>query len=305
LVLCLIALPVFAVMGIFSFKYRKLALESLNCLLRTATFRKCRSSLDEQIKGSITGKLIRLSPKASVFVYRNYKILSFLALLLFAFASYGSAVGIYNYVQYGNCNGPEDVGFCVLDPTGQNSKLSELDIDIPTKVILPELEANDPIIGPKSAELTVIEFGCYACPYTKKAEPIVEEVIAYYKGKVNFQFKTMLIPHHAASLEAALAAECSIEQGKYEQYHSLLFQSQTGLTEDSLVQLAGSIGMDTGEFKACLETQKFKDEVSADTLQGYQAAVAGTPTFFVNGQRITGPKPFRTFKTIIDRELKK
>ncbi len=63
--------------------------------------------------------------------------------------------------------------------------------------------------------------------------------------------------------------------------------------------------MNVAKFNECLKTEKYKDEVEEDTLMGVHAGVEGTPTFFINRQKIVGPKPFRTFKTIIDEELKK
>src|SRR3989338_1305362 len=118
MVLCIIALPVFAILGIFSLKYRKLANDSLECIFKTATFKKCESGLDDRIKSSISGIFMRFSPKAAGAVYKNYKIISWIILAVFIWSIYGASAGIYNYIQYGNCNGPSDTGFCLLDPTG-------------------------------------------------------------------------------------------------------------------------------------------------------------------------------------------
>ena len=305
MVLCIIALPVFAVLGIFSLKFRKLAKESLECLFRTATLRKCRSGLDDRIKSSFTGKIMKISPKTASFVYRNFRIISFLILALFLWSTYSSAAGVYNYAKYGSCDGPSEDGFCVLDPAGANTKTSGLDMDFNGQVILPSLENDDPIIGNKNAQITIIEFGCYACPYTKKAEPIVKEVLDYYDGKVNLQFKTAVIPHHNTSYMTALAANCAMEQGKYDEYHALLFENQKNITKELIYELAGNAGIGNGQFIECIRSEKYRQEIESDTLQGYNAGITGTPTFFINGQRITGPKPFRAFKTIINAELKK
>jgi len=305
MVLCIIALPVFAILGIFSVKYRKLTLDSLDCIFRTVTFRKCRSSLDDRIKSYMAGKTLKVSPVLSGVIYKNYKLISWIILIIFLWSIYGTSVGIYNYAQYGNCNGPSDTGFCMLDPTGQNTKTSEIEVDKQSKVIYAKLEGDDPIIGNKNAELTIIEFGCYACPYTKKAEPTVKEVLDYYKGKVNLQFKTFYIPHHNMSYRSALAANCAQEQGKYIEYHNSLFENQEQLNEALLHELANNLGMNITKFDECLLAEKYKNEVESDTLAGVHAGVAGTPTFFVNEQKIVGPKPLRTFKTIIDEELKK
>ncbi|MBU0760895.1 MAG: hypothetical protein KJ858_04340 [Nanoarchaeota archaeon] len=113
--LCWIALPVFAFLGIFSVKYRRLTRESLECLFKTATFQKCRSGLDDRIKSKISGNLLRFSPGTARFFYKNYKAISFILLIVFLWSTYASGTAVYNYVKYGNCNGFDEDGFCILD----------------------------------------------------------------------------------------------------------------------------------------------------------------------------------------------
>ncbi|MBI2548216.1 DsbA family protein [Candidatus Woesearchaeota archaeon] len=305
MVLCLVALPVFAILGIFSVRYRRLTKDAVACLFNTVTLRKCKSGLDDRIKAEITGRVISFSPQTARWIYAHYKLLSWLMLTLFVASLAGSIVGIYNYVQYGNCNGPESTGFCVFDPTGSNSKIAEAEIEMPTEIVYPTLEPDDPIIGNPHAELTIIEFGCYACPYTKKAEPIVKEVLEHYDGKVNLQFKTFYIPTHNWSYQSALAANCAQEQGAYEIYHTMLFTYQEWLNTTTLLDIARNVGLNLTQFSDCLASEKYKNEVNADALAGWNAAVPGTPTFFINHEKIVGPKPFKTFTKVIDEELKK
>ncbi len=125
MVLCWIALPILAVMGIFSVKYRKLAAESFDCLFRNITFRKCRSGFDERVKSDITGKLMKISPSIAKGFYRNYKLITIIILIITILSLYYSAVGIYNYVQYGNCNGENSNGFCVLNSLENGLGLGE------------------------------------------------------------------------------------------------------------------------------------------------------------------------------------
>ena len=305
MVLCLLALPLFAVLSIFSVKYRRLTRDALDCLFRTITIRKCKSGLDDRIKADVTGYFLKYSPSGAKFVYRNYEILSWIILIIFLWSFYISSVGIYNYINYGNCNGPESTGFCMLDPTGANSKISEVEGTTQSEIIYPILEDNDPIIGNPNAELTIIEFGCFKCPYTKKAEPIIKEVLDYYGGKVNLQFKTFYIPSHNFSYELLLASECAKEQEKYLEFHELAFEMQEILNNETLFEKVEKIGLDTEQFETCFRENKYKDEIDADILMGLNAGVSGTPTFFINEQKIVGPKPFKTFKKIIDKELKK
>lgn len=116
MVLCIIALPVFLILGIFSVKYRILAKDALDCLTRTLTFRKCKSRLDDRIKSHVTGKVIRKNHKFGLFIYRNFQLLSVIFIVLFVLSLIFSVSGYINYLEYGNCYGPEDNDyFCPYD----------------------------------------------------------------------------------------------------------------------------------------------------------------------------------------------
>jgi hypothetical protein len=114
--ICLIALAVFAILGIFSVSYRKLSAEAFDCVFRKLTLRKCESGLDMRLKAQITGSVLKRSPKTGIFVFRNFELISWIfTILLIASAAYTAYAG-YNYYIYGNCNGPNSDGFCIFDP---------------------------------------------------------------------------------------------------------------------------------------------------------------------------------------------
>jgi len=114
MVLCFIALPIFLILGIFSVKYRILAKDALECLGKTIIFRKCKSKLDERIKADLTGKIIKKSPKLGLFFYRNFQVISTIFIILLIASIFFSATGLFNYIKYGNCNGPDSDGiFCI------------------------------------------------------------------------------------------------------------------------------------------------------------------------------------------------
>ena len=114
MVLCFIALPILLILGIFSVKYRILAKDALECIGRTVTFRKCKSQLDERIKSHLTGKIIKISPKFGMFVYRRFQAISTIFIILTLLSLFFSATGFANYIKYGNCNGPVDnSAFCI------------------------------------------------------------------------------------------------------------------------------------------------------------------------------------------------
>ena len=305
MVLCWIALPIFAVLGIFSVKYRKLTLDALDCMFRTITLRKCHSGLDKRIKAHITGTILKYSPPVAKFVQKYYAVLSWVFVLLFFWSLITGAIGLYNFAQYGNCNGPESTGFCVFDPTGQNSHVSETELDLLTygDPVIPTPDDTDPVRGDPNATLSIIEFGCYACPYTHNAEPVLDEILKAYEGKVNLHFRSFIIPSHPLSKETAIAAECADSQGVYWQMHDALMKAQL-LNEGEIFTLAESIVSNMTTFRECYDAPATLVEINQDISQGMGAKVIGTPTFFINNQTIVGPKPFRTFSTIIDRELK-
>lgn len=115
MVLCWIAVPVFVILGLFSVKYRKLARESIECIWRMTTFRPCKSSLDERLRSDITGKLMKRTPTLAKLFYKHYKLLVVIVVLLMIASTYLTAIGVYNYVQYGNCNGADSTTFCIVN----------------------------------------------------------------------------------------------------------------------------------------------------------------------------------------------
>jgi len=102
MVICIVAMVVFSVLGIFSANYRKLAKEAFSCVMNMLVFKPCTTKFDERIKSKVTSKLMRM-PALARFFYRNFKLLS----LTFAVSFFGSMAysvyGIYNLVVYGSC----------------------------------------------------------------------------------------------------------------------------------------------------------------------------------------------------------
>jgi len=112
MVICLIALPVFAVLALFSAKYRPFAKEAFNCVFKRMTFRKCDTGFDKKLKAKITGKLMSKSPKTGAFVYKNFEAISWAFTIIMLVSLIYSAIGVYNLFVYNNCNGPE--GYCPI-----------------------------------------------------------------------------------------------------------------------------------------------------------------------------------------------
>lgn len=166
---------------------------------------------------------------------------------------------------------------------------------------------DDPVKGSPDAPVTIVEFSEFQCPYcgyyVREVFPKIDE--AYIKtGKVKYVFRDFpLLSIHPNAQKAAEAAGCAGQQGKFWEYHDVLFAHQDALDVPSLKQYAADLGLDTAQFDACLDSGAMADEVAKDLADGQQHGVSGTPAFFVNGIKLTGAQPFEVFQDLIDEEL--
>jgi protein-disulfide isomerase len=156
--------------------------------------------------------------------------------------------------------------------------------------------------GGANAPVTIIEFSDYECPFCKKADVTVQEVMKTYGDKVRLVHRDFPLAFHAHARPAADAARCAEAQGKFWEYHSKLFASED-LSPEKLQALATEVGLDRTKFDACVAKQQFKDGIDKDIADGTEVGVTGTPAFFINGRMLSGAQPFEKFKEIIDEEL--
>jgi protein-disulfide isomerase len=107
---------------------------------------------------------------------------------------------------------------------------------------------------------------------------------------------------HPDAFNAARASVCAAEQGRFWEYHDMLFGS-SDLTEPTLQKYVAELGLAHAEFNICLKSETSSAAVRRDMREALQADVQGTPTFFVNGKVIRGIKSLEDFKSVIDQAL--
>jgi len=164
--------------------------------------------------------------------------------------------------------------------------------------------ATGPSRGPADAPVTIIEFSDYQCPFCRRAEPTLEQVLAKYEGKVRFVFRHFPLDRiHPQARGASEASACAAEQGKFWEYHAALFADDAQLDRSGLDAAAAKTGLDTGAFKSCVDSRKTQALVEADVKDGEAAGVSGTPAFFINGIPLRGALPLEDFQKVIDEEL--
>lgn len=164
---------------------------------------------------------------------------------------------------------------------------------------------DDPAIGPADAQVVVIEFSDFTCPHCRNfALDTMPRLLADYGDRVRFVFRDAPILGPDSGW-TALAAECADDQGKFWEYHDLLFENQGSLDRAGLSALAEQLELDVETFDTCVDDQVHVDELRNDLADAQNASLTGTPTFFINGQRIEGAQPYEVFAAVLDEELAK
>ncbi|MCP5468003.1 MAG: thioredoxin domain-containing protein [Deltaproteobacteria bacterium] len=166
-------------------------------------------------------------------------------------------------------------------------------------------DPKDPSRGKESAELVIVEFTDFQCPFCYRAHETMKRILAKYEDQVHFVQKQFPLGFHQNAKPAALAALCAHEQGAYWKYSELLWENQRQLDKENLLKFAKQTGIDTKKFNSCINKEKYASQVEGDIKEGKKLGVAGTPTFFINGILVGGARPYEYFKTIIDMELSK
>jgi protein-disulfide isomerase len=180
---------------------------------------------------------------------------------------------------------------------------AELKVRLPQPRLDVPVPADAPALGPEGAPVTIVEYLDYQCPFCHRAQGVVDELLKLYAGKMRFVHRDYPLDFHAEAVPAARAARCAGEQGRFWEYHRHLLVTPGSFQADDLRQRAHTLGLDDARFSACLASTKYTEEVQRAYEEGQALGVTGTPTFFINGRRLSGVRPLEQFREIIDEEL--
>ena len=194
MVLCFVALFVFAVLSIFSAKYRPLAIEAFDCSFRKVTLRKCQTGFDEKLKGMIISGLMMKNETAAKFVFKNFETLSLIFTFLFFASLVYSGYSIYNLVVYGTCD--PITGNCIFVPQTNNT-VSQIEFN----------QTNYTGKPPCGLE-GFIEFYGSECPHCARMKPIIEKV----EMETGVKFTKLEIWHNETNREIFLMHADSIQR---------------------------------------------------------------------------------------------
>jgi protein-disulfide isomerase len=161
-----------------------------------------------------------------------------------------------------------------------------------------------PTRGDKNAPVQVVEFADFQCPFCREAVGVLTGVFAKFPDAIYLQYRHFPIEReHPFALVAAEASMCANEQGKFWEYHDILFQNQGDLSPSALNGYARNIGLDINLFAQCVKDRVMAPLVQKDFNDGLALEVKATPTFFINGRKIEGVLPEKMWEQLI-MELK-
>jgi protein-disulfide isomerase len=167
------------------------------------------------------------------------------------------------------------------------------------------------VMGDANAPVMIIEYGDYQCPYCyrfwKETEGRIVET--YVKtGKVYFIYRSagnFIGPESGAAAEAAY---CAGDQGKFWEYHDMLYSNQGGentgaFSESNLLKFANKLELNQNMFRDCLRSGKYTARVAQEAAEMQSDGVRATPSFLINGQLVEGAQPFDVFQQTIEAIL--
>ncbi len=181
----------------------------------------------------------------------------------------------------------------------------------PTKIDQSALvRADSWSIGSTAPKVTVVEFSDFQCPFCKQAQPTVESVLAKHSDNVKLVYRHYpLIQTHQFAMDAATAAEAAGKQGKFWQFHDVLFANQPDIVNpdsfkrEKLIEYAKNIGLNIDQFVKDLDSDSIRQRVLTDRDDGNKVGINATPTFFVNGKKLE--KGFIELEAAVESILKR
>jgi len=306
---CIVALIVFGIMGIFSASHRALAKEAFSCVFRRLTLRPCNTGFQEKIKGKILSKLIKRSTFLTKVVNKHYEILSWIFFILMIGSTAWVLRGGYNFYVFGSCNGLNASGFCAFDPSGENNKVTGVN----TNGACPIVPATEQNVTLKNVDLSnfptqnvgskdnVVFIGCYACEYSRKAYPDILKLIK--NKKANFVFA-----HYPAKGNTTVLAETGycvnkFYGDKFWDFNDYLFKTDVNYVLDpaNIDAILANFNFDVKKIDECANSKETKTIIENQVKELNKTNIYGTPTIFINEKAFVGPKPYRVYRSAINK----
>jgi protein-disulfide isomerase len=301
---CIVSALILSILGIFSASNRKLAAEALDCVFHRITFRPCTTGFDEKMKAKILGKVITRSERSARFLNKYFEPISWIFFVIMLASSVMFVRGLVLFYTTGNCNGATSSAFCIFDPTGENTKTSGADggaCPIPTAVndggalTIKNVDLSMWPTQNPGAENRLVFVGCYACEYTRKVYPEIRALVDEFHPEFFFgEYPTKMKTDYLSKVGYCVYQK---DQDKYWQLNDALFAEDVALLDDNAATdaILTNLNLDTASIDTCANDPATEENVQKLFTEIRKTNFYGTPTIFINGEPIVGPKPYRVY----------
>ncbi len=170
------------------------------------------------------------------------------------------------------------------------------------------ITASDHVKGLAGSAVELIEYSDFQCPACGAFYPIVSQIVDEYSDRIVFAYRHFPLPQHQHAKAMAYAAEAAAKQGTFWEMHDLIFENQNAWSpllsvSKTIMDYATRLKLNLDQFEADLKSTEVRDFVDAQYSSGVANGVNGTPSFFVNGVKITTPRSLEAFKVVLDQAL--
>lgn len=195
----------------------------------------------------------------------------------------------YNYYDYHDPSDP----FITKNP------------NLREKITKPMVSDKDPVLGRDDAPISIIQFSDFECEVCSGEEKKIRNLMnGEYRGKIKLIWKDFpIIDTDSVSWKASLAARCAQEQGKFWEYHDLLYSNNQNLNRGLYIDLAREVGLNLDDFLSCYDNRLTEKTIKENVIEATDLDLPGIPYFYINDQEFLGEVSERDLKKIIDMEL--
>lgn len=193
--------------------------------------------------------------------------------------------------------GPRKDMLYLLNP--KNKTMQSITIDLTENIDV----QGSPFKGPQAAPVTIAVFSDFQCPYCASLVPVFDRVIEQYPRQVKIVFKHYPLSNHAFAVRAAQASIAAHQQGKFWQFHDLLFKHYKQISNKKIEEIRTQLGLNADQFQKDMKAPGTMERIRSDAGNGYDAGVRGTPMVFINGKLLRN-KTLSGFQRAINQALK-
>lgn len=240
-------------------------------------------------------------PKLPTTIFVIASLSSFLILM----AVFLMVTASNTYLVWGNPVAPADRLYLKsnIDP---GDPMVTKAMDLKQVLAGPILSSRDPSLGSESSPVTVVLFSDFSCEFCQQQEIAIRKAYDLYENKIRVVWKDYPeLKLESDSFQAALAARCANEQGKFWPYHDLLFKNRNKLSDKTFYSIANQLKLDNGQFDSCFQGLKTKQYIDDNILEANALEISGVPFIYVNDQEMIGAVSFEDLDRMIKRELSK